>query len=70
MAVGADSARRTSGGRCYRIKKQGETSGGGSLTTQQHLSEGTGSGDGAAEEIDAGGCGRGAPAAGRFGEEG
>jgi hypothetical protein len=40
------------------------------LTTRRRFSEGTDDEDGAAEEIDAGGCGRGAPAAGRFGAEG
>jgi hypothetical protein len=38
------------------------------LTTRRQASEGLGGRDGAAEEIDADGCGRGAPAAGRFGE--
>jgi hypothetical protein len=40
------------------------------LTTRRRFGEGTSDEDGAAEEIDAGGCGRGAPAAGQFGAEG
>jgi hypothetical protein len=38
------------------------------LTTQSRFGEGSGGGDEEAEEIDAGRCDRGAPAAGRFGE--
>jgi hypothetical protein len=40
------------------------------LTTRRRFGEGTGDKDGAAEEIDASGCGRGTPAAGRFGAKG
>jgi hypothetical protein len=43
-----------SGGRYCDFKKQGDTSGGESLTTRQHLGKGTSGGDGAAEKIDAG----------------
>jgi hypothetical protein len=38
------------------------------LTTRQRFGEGAGDEDGAAEEIDAGRCGWGAPAAVQFGE--